>query len=250
MKRKDIKVNNSSDYWYDYEAELSVYGFLRWEKQESLDFFLNAKNSFAWDYICLSNKFGIATSTKYFENIHHFESEFLLYKSMFDDIRYHNPLLFIHTYDESWVFPSILFINNEQQQPEPIVSIDPIIRLEELNSKYTCTPIKVALDIGTKGIQLYYYLDNDIFNLRLENKKCLEFEYPIDNSDLAYLNTQRLNSFLRDLKKLCFKYGANDFEFENLGLNDFSENGVLFDGEVIYYEDIVGLLLPHQKIVK
>ncbi|TDW52803.1 hypothetical protein EV144_1011496 [Flavobacterium sp. 270] len=249
MKKNDIKVNNSSDYWCDFEAEHSVYGFLRWEKQESIDFFLKSKISFAWDYIRLSNRFGIATSTKHFENISDFESKFLIYKNMFDDIRYHNPLLFIHTYNDSWVFPSILFINNEQQ-PEQIVSIDPILRFEELNSRYTCAPIKVVLDIGTKGIQLYYYLDNDIFNLRLENKKCYEFEYPIDNSDLAYLNTPRLNSFLRDLKKLCFEYGADDFKFENLGLEDFSENGVLFNGEVLYYENIVEILEPHQKIVK
>lgn len=249
MKNKDIKVSNSSDYWCDFESEVSVYGFFKWEKQESLDFFLNSKIAFAWDYICLSNKFGIAVSTKQFENISHFENEFLIYKSRFSDIRNHNPLLFIHTYNDSWLFPSILFINKEYQ-PERLVSIDPVLRLEELNSRYTCAPIKVALDIGPKGIQLYYYLDNDLFNLRLENKKCNEFEYAVDNSELAYLNTPRLNSFLRDLKKLCFEYGANKFEFENLGLQDFSENGVLFDGEVIYYEDIIEILEPHQKIVK
>ncbi len=104
--------------------------------------------------------------------------------------------------------------------------------------------------------ELICYIDNDIFNLWIDNKKTKRDPniggkgFWVDNSELAYLNTPRLNSFLRDLKKLCFDYGANKFEFENLGLNDFSEDGVLFDGEVIYYEDTVGLLMPHQKIVK
>lgn len=254
MGKFDIKVENPSEYWSDFEGELSVYGFMRWRGNKSLELFFDKIISFVWDYICLSNNYGIATSVKKFKNIQTFESEYELYKSKFDDIRHHNPLLFIHTYNDAWVFPSILFTNIENKS-QKIVSIDPILKLDDLKGKYTCPPIKIALDIGLKGVQLHYFLDNDLFNFWIDNNKTKRDPEIggkgcwVDNSDLAYLNTPRLNSFLRDLKKLCFEYGATEFEFENLGLNDFCEDGVMFNGEVIYYEDIVDLLEPHHRIV-
>lgn len=253
MKKKDIKVEASSDYWSDFEGELSVYGFFKWRGANCLSAFTDRIISFTWEYIKLSQKYGIAQPVKSFENIHHFEMEYMEYKSCFEDERKHNPMLFIQVLKNSWLFPSVLFVD-VKKPPESIVCIDPWLRLEEVKgqkiSHSSSMPLKVALDIGTGGIDLWYYLDNDIFNLGLENKKCREVEYLVDNSDLAYLNTPRLNSFLRDLKKLCFEYGATDFEFENLGLDDFTEKGVLFNNEIVYYEDIVDILEPHQRIVK
>jgi len=67
---------------------------------------------------------------------------------------------------------------------------------------------------------------------------------------LAYLNTPRLNNYLRELKKLCAEFKMNVFEFEDLGLNDFSENGVLLDNELVYYEDIADILLAKHQILK
>jgi hypothetical protein len=256
MKRFDIKVKNTFDYWSDFEGESSVYGFIKWDSKEAIEIFLDKIVLFAWNYKCLSDKFGIATSVKPLKSIDCIEADYKLYKDRFDDIRYHNPLTLMHTYNNTWVFPSILF-TNIKERAEIIVSIDPIIKLEELkDSQCACAPIKIALDIGLNGIQLYYYIDNDIFNLWIDNKKTKRDpeiggkNLWVDNSELAYLNTPRLNSFLRDLKKLCFEYGATGFEFENLGLNDFCEDGVMFNGEVIYYEDVVDLLLPEHRIVK
>ena len=40
---------------------------------------------------------------------------------------------------------------------------------------------------------------------------------------------------------------AIDFDFEDLGLNDFTENGVLFNDEVLFYEDIYDLLPEEHK---
>ncbi len=255
MKKFDIRVNNSSVYWSDFEGETSVYGFIKWVNKESLELFFDKIVSFSWDYICLSTRMGIAMPVKLFESIDIFETEYNLYKSKYDDVRYHNPLLFMHTYNGAWVFPSILF-TDINKSAERIVSIDSIVKLKDLKNQYTNAPVKVALDIGVNGVRLYYYLTNDIFNSWIDNKKtkgdpeiggkgCW-----VDNSELAYLNTPRLNSFLRDLKKLCFEYGATEFEFEDLGLNDFCADGVLFNGEVVYYEDIVDILQPHQRIVK
>ncbi len=258
MKKFDIKVENSSDYWSDFEGESCVYGFFRWSNSNSLSFPFDKIVSFTWDYIILSQKFGISIPVKSFENIFHFEREYFQFKNKLEDNREHNPLLFIQTLNDLWLFPTVLFTNSIKK-PEKIVCIDPFLNLNEVDkyiSQSSSMPLKVALDIGSKEVKLYYYLDNDIFNSWIDNKKTKRDPEIggrgcwVDNSDLAYLNTPRLNSFLRDLKKLCFEYGANEFEFENLGLNDFSEDGVMFNGEVVYYEDIVHLLEPHHRIVK
>lgn len=257
MKRFDIKVENPSKYWSDFEGESSVYGFFRWNSN-SFNTFSTELVSFAWDYIRLSQKIGIAMPVKMFESIEHFENEYLQYKSEFEDVREQNPLLFIQSLNNVWLFPSLLFTDTKKA-PERIISLDPFLKFEESTSpqisQSSSMPVKVALDIGIKGAQLYYYLDNDIFNFSIDNKKTKQDPEIggkgcwVDNSDLAYLNTPRLNSFLRDLKQLCFKYGATEFEFDNLGLNNFTENGVLFNDEIVFYEDIVDLLEPHQRIV-
>lgn len=236
-----IKVDNSSDYWIDFEGELSIYGFIHWKGEELTHMFWDKKIQFGWEYYYLSKKYGLACSVYPYDNIRDYEQMFTSYKNKFEDKREHNPILFMHVYKQMWAIPSYLFINLNEK-PKRIVSANPIIELENLKYRHPNWPVKIALDIGFKTTTIYYYIDNDLFNLGLENKKCREFKYPIDNSDLAYLNTPRLNSFIRDLKKLCFKYGATDFEFENLGLIDFTENGVLLDGEIIYYEDIYDIL--------
>jgi hypothetical protein len=257
MKKFNIKVNNSSEYWSSFDGELTVYGYLKWSESAS-QLLLDKIILFAWDYLCLSNKFGISLPVKSFKDINHLQKEFDLYIKEFNDFRYHNPIFFMQTENNNWLFPSYLFTNIEDQ-PEKIVCIDPIIKFNQIGDKRishsSAMPLRVELNIGLKGIHLCYYLDNDIFNSWIDNKKTKRDpeiggkDLWVDNSELAYLNTPRLNSFLRDLKKLCFEYGATEFEFENLGLNDFCEDGVMFSGEVIYYEDIVDMLKPHQRIV-
>ncbi|KPH14715.1 hypothetical protein [Chryseobacterium sp. ERMR1:04] len=69
----------------------------------------------------------------------------------------------------------------------------------------------------------------------------------IDNSETAYLNTPRFNSFLRDFIILCFEYGATDLEFDDLEYENISEQGILFGNEIVYYEDIYDLLPEEHK---
>ena len=63
-----------------------------------------------------------------------------------------------------------------------------------------------------------------------------EHEEPsLDNRYIAYRNTPRLNSFLRDLKTLFVdKYGwSYDSDYE-----DIRKDGIPLDGKIIYQEDI------------
>ncbi|WP_375604933.1 hypothetical protein [Flavobacterium davisii] len=233
MKRLDIKFSNSSIYWTDFEGNLSVYYHFIWDELGSHREIIN----FIKGYIEIAVKYKIAVPVNDLND--------LVIQSM--------SLYPLYQKDNNnYYYPTYLFINPNDKIAQKIISINPLIPIEnsfEKSSSHGSIPIRVELLKREDKLELLCYLDNDVFNLGLENNKCREFEYPVDNSELAYLNTPRLNSFLRDLKKLCFEYGATEFEFENLGLNDFCEDGVMFNGEVIYYEDIVDLLEPHHRIV-
>lgn len=235
----NIKVNNPSDYWCDFEGDLCVYYTYTWNEVPLLDDQIN----FIREYIYIAEKYKIAIPIN---NLDVLNLETASFYSLYER-------------DGNYFYQSYLFLSIEDQVAQKIISVDPLITLENSKTKFSShgsIPIRVELMMREKETKLVCYIDNDIFNSWIDNKKTKQDPEIgvkglwIDNSDLAYLNTPRLNSFLRDLKKLCFEYKANNFEFENIGLQDFSENGVLFDGEVIYYEDIVEILKPNQKIVK
>ena len=86
-------------------------------------------------------------------------------------------------------------------------------------SSHGSVPFRIELFKKEKEIKLLCYLDSDIFNLELNNKKSRKFGCNIDNSDLAYLNTPRLNSYLKNLKNLCNEFKMDNFKFEDLGFN-------------------------------
>lgn len=76
-------------------------------------------------------------------------------------------------------------------------------------------------------------------------------KYGVNNSELAYLNTPRFNSFFRDFKKLCLSYGGEfSYEIEIYETEDLvSPDGILINNEIIYYEDIVDMLDEKYRIV-
>jgi hypothetical protein len=254
VMRKYEKVENSSKYWSDFEGELSAYYHLKWLGESSVNMFIINELEFIKKYVLLTHKYGFAIPINYNEENLFDEYEKYKLKNEVNGISGSNLMFYLYKFGNDLVYPSNFFIDLNNEEYKTIIQINPITELtniETAHSKYGSIPFTVEMFKKAEEIKLVCYLDNDIFNLWIDNKKTKdEFERPVDNSELAYLNTPRLNSFLRDLKKLCFEYGAIDFEFENLGLQDFSENGVLFNGEVIYYEDIVEILEPHQKIVK
>lgn len=238
MKRFNIKVENSSMYWADFEGDLCVYYQFRWVNENT---FFENKNIFIEKYISLAKKYRIAFPINDFDYDSELDTFYPLYQK-----------------EDGFYYPTSLFVSPKDNLPRSIISIDPLITLENSTTKFSShgsIPIRIELLKQENERKVLCYLDNDIFNSWIDNKKTKRDpeiggkDCWVDNSELAYLNTPRLNSFLRDLKKLCFEYGANDFEFEDLGLNDFCKDGVMFNGEIVYYEDIVDLLEPHQRIV-
>jgi hypothetical protein len=233
MKQDNNGAENSARFWSDFEGELSVYYHFMWDSADMSAGTL----SFIRDYVMIAEKYKIAVPINALNSL---------------DIK---PVTLYSLYQVgvNYYYPTYLFINSNDAIAQGIISIDPLLSIENSSDKlnsHGSIPVRIELLLRENKLKLLCYLDNDIFNLELDNKKCKNIDFFVDNSELAYLNTPRLNSFLRDLKKLCFAYGATGFEFENLGLNDFCEDGVMFNGEVIYYEDVVDLLLPEHRIVK
>ncbi len=248
--REFDKVVNSSNYWCDFESELSIYYHLKWIGEHSINKFISNEMIFFTKYISLCKKYGFAIPLNCNEdNFFDLYQQEINKKKGYDMSAWY--LMFrMYTYGKELVYPSKLFIDIKDISFKNIVNIDPISELKhlEVDNVSFAPPLIIELREKQDEIVLTCYIDNDIFNLELDNKKCHDLDYFVDNSGLAYLNTPRFNSFLRDLKKLCFEYCATDFEFENLGLKDFCEDGVMFNGEVVYYEDIENLLEPHQRI--
>lgn len=97
--------------------------------------------------------------------------------------------------------------------------------------------------------EYYISLNTNAFFSEIEgyNK---EGKITINNSELAYLNTTRLNSYVREIQKLMIEFGLGKVEFSNtteiLNVGEKSkyyENEFLLVGdEVLFYEDVYDIL--------
>jgi|GEM_PF-1031147 len=262
------KIKNTSNYWCSYEGDLSIYYFIRWKGTVSNQVISSSFEKFVSQYVALTNKYQILLPVypaKY-DNIDALTINRLLTtynKTYANTDRKWDALSALYIYMQSGLlYPSLLFIEKDSKvEREVVVNVEKevLLTLEKFDNYFSIRgmPLRIVFDTNAiNEVFLYISLDVDLFFLMLDNKKTKKDKYPfeIDNSELAYLNTPRLNSFIRDLRVLCFEFGANNFEMENLWDNDsnnpeyFSEDGVLFKAEVIYYEDIYDLLPEEHKI--
>lgn len=227
----------------DFEGDLSVYFIYKWYKKESLDFLQKNGKYFIDQYIKLGKKYGIAAPINSVE-----------YTGLDSELFFS-----LYNIEGDYYYPSVLFLDENAENPEKIISVNPILTLAECKlkeSSHGSIPFRVELFNRPSETELVCYLDNDIFNSWIDNNRTkLDPEigkkgFWVDSSGLAYLNAPRLNSYLRDLKHLCNECKMDHFDFENLGLEDFSGDGLLFGDEIVYYEDICEMLEPRHQIVK
>ncbi len=120
----------------------------------------------------------------------------------------------------------------------------------ENEEKLTSYSSNEILEIKTGEI---LYLENNPYSvdeISFELETCSEFWFQktcytegrdylngIDNSILAFNNTPRLNSFIRDLKKLWIKKYHGKVEVTHSWKDITTEEGILLDGKIIYQED-------------
>lgn len=101
----------------------------------------------------------------------------------------------------------------------------------------------------------YFLLTCDAFLTKLRNSRVRSFNIDyIDNSELAYMNTTRLNSYIRDVTILMFENGAKKFAYSDYYGKDTKGNSSTMEGpylkiedEILFYEDVYSLLPDDNK---
>lgn len=249
-----IKTPNTSNFWSDLENEL-VWFFVKWDDKSNQEELIRNQSEFIYKYSLLTIKYGILIpnfdefSNLYGKILQLVEKSDIIFPT--DWIPLNINKLYIK--GDELLCSSILFTQKDLLiKPERIVNVDLLYNYDNvLNSDSYAYPINFCF------FKNYIYLTicNDIFFLDIINPKTISNEitngFYVDNSELAYLNTPRFNSFLRDFKILCFEFSATEYISE---VHDYynhkesiSENGILFNNEIIYYEDIYDLLPENLK---
>ncbi|MEJ5102667.1 hypothetical protein [Chryseobacterium sp. MYb328] len=243
----DHKINNTSDYWKEMDFDVSAYT-INWNTEKAKRYLEENEANFICQYVLLANKYGILLP-------HNIKVSDCLKEDVLHLIRTDQT-----TYTEDWAVFRInkLYAHNKKllYHSHIYTQRDSIIQLEEIvNADLLITYHDVVCNndnstyaepVTLLFFKNYFYItfEADTFFEVLSNRNAI---FGVDNSETAYLNTPRFNSFLRDFIILCFEYGATDFDFEKLGYENFSEQGILFGNEVVYYEDIYDLLPEEHK---
>ncbi|WP_299624211.1 hypothetical protein [uncultured Tenacibaculum sp.] len=229
---------SSSDFWhYDDERTIGWWHF-KWDSQESKKELLKNLREFGSSYVDIVEKYKILVP------FHEIDINDVLNHSKFNLNRF-----YYKEKTKELIYPSVLFKGKGKEICKELVS-----NIDVSSSE----PVYIWNRFFHDEINLpYIYIQicNDVFFEHLQNDKTWRSDdlklknKGIDNSNLAYLNTPRLNSFFRDLKELCINYGAK-FSFESYGFDEWvSEDGIFIDREIVYYEDIVDILEDKYKIV-
>lgn len=262
-----IEIRNVSHYWWSDDADYMYWHFL-WKTEEARTYVMNDQKTFLEKYISLTHKYQILLPA----------IEFVLKDDIIGYLQSDrstpgNPraIPFDRLYDLDLVadvigekigftYPSKIFVDNEKGEIRSEILID-VYRLNTVKElkRGGYEPVKIGFTFSNEYMSIYIKTSSDCLfpilfpwngkvSQSIDNGERPEFyKKNIDNSELAYLNAPRLNSFLRELKKLCLFYRA-EFMFENLIDKDsnkpywINENGILINGEIIYYEDIVEML--------
>lgn len=235
------KINNVSEYWKYMDYDVSSFK-CSWNTKESQMFLEDKTSDFICSYVLLTYKYGILLPHNITEltNLKQVINEINV-KSESIDSSIWEKFNYLYRYNDNLLYHSLLFVQKgkfEKIFAEKIVNADLLLTYEDIlnvNDNFYAEPATILF------FKNYFFLtfNADAFFDELSNDNS---DVVIDNSETAYLNTPRFNSFLRDFIVLCFQYGATNFEFDDLGYKNISEQGILFGNEIVYYEDIYDLL--------
>jgi hypothetical protein len=251
MKSLIKKVNNVSQYWQEYDndsAEFDIaFGDVGFPKSETMVM------SFLETYVKLTLKYGIMIPPMFSlnSNLNIFDANLNIKEQitrlLIDKDKANMNVSFMTLYYctpteifKDFIFSSMLYIQiGNSIALKNIANSDYLYTLEDI--------IKKKQDFFAPVVKMDYvnsfYISyrSDAFLYVLNNNKT---DYcDIDNSDTAYLNTPRYNSFLRDFLNLCTEYGGKILFFCTESLKGvYSEQGILCDKEIVYYEDIYDLI--------
>jgi hypothetical protein len=248
------QVPNPSNYWSDFESD-TVYYIFKWSGTTAQKTLETREKDFLTAFASLTFKYGIA--------LPHYNDLSEVDKWL-DTLETHVDM----AYPENWIHfrfnelyqshdklgnSSILFVKNKDGiSRKRIVNLETLATFEEtVDNPGNGSAYPVHIDFFKDQITLR--IQNDVFFTELDNKKTKSDESLgakgnwVDNAELATLNTPRFNSFLNEFKILALQYGA-EFLFENYYDNEgepprfFTEEGILMEGEIVCYEDVMSVL--------
>ncbi|MDV7698685.1 hypothetical protein N6B72_17305 [Chryseobacterium soli] len=241
------KINNTSEYWAEMDFDVSSY-CISWNTEKAKQYLEENEEDFIYRYVLVANKYGILLphNIKIGESVREdvlnlIKTDKTIYSKDWINFRINN----LYIYGKELLYHSNIYTQrNSIIKLEEIVNADLLISYQDIivnnNNNIYAEPITVSF---FKDL-FFITFCSDAFFAELNNNNSDEI---IDNSETAYLNTPRFNSFLRDFIILCFEYGATDFEFDDLEYENISEQGILFDNGIVYYEDIYDSLPEEHK---
>ncbi|WP_456314793.1 hypothetical protein [Pseudomonas shirazensis] len=231
--------NISNKYWMDGEL-FAAWGYYFKDN----NYLKNNIQLFVDKYLSITLKYGINLPSLVAEN-NAFDINFLR-KSFNASDKILIDLLLKKGYSnklDKYITTSFIFFKNDKNEITGAIN-------KELEF-FT----KIA-DIDGISLGSYYIgLRTNAFFSILESWNSNGEQVFIDNSELAYLNTTRLNSYIRDLTILMFEFCDNEFAFSDEHPT-YDKNGkselydgiyLLIKGEVLFYEDIYELLSEEHK---
>lgn len=249
----------SQNYWKN--DQFGMWGFY-WS-EEQMNKILENKLVFIEKYIKVCIKYGMNIPIKYIEGV----EIYALINSIIDkNINISSNQWYIlnhlHVLDNIPypIFPCLLYLKNVKSIfSDKYIGVGKLTtyRQENLKNNDFSELIKIwtFINIDNTAPSIVFYLNTNAFFSELENVTINGELVDIDNSDLAYLNTTRLNSYIRDLTVLFFEFGANELAFDDLvQVYDENKKSIYFEdiylkvkGEILFYEDIYDILLDEHK---
>lgn len=235
-------MNKVSTYWDFIDYEIAYYSFC-WQTEESRRYLEANEISFLTEYVNLTFKYGMLIPFNIDSDSDVRDSVNTLVKestAVFPEdwvkLRFNR----LYVFRESLLPVCALFTDRgEGLNLEYIADAYSLLPPEDLKRSeltlFSGSP--VSINFLKDHITITFGSDALLFeliNLKTSHKR-------MDNSSTAFLNAPRFNSFLREFKELCHRYKASNISSEVFS-DSFSDAGISWKGDVLFYEDIYDLI--------
>jgi len=246
----------SQNYWKS--GQCATWCFF-WSPDD-IHFTIESKQSFIWKYVQMCFKYGINVPTNYHESIQKIvavANTKTLNQSISQWYILHN--LYVNERIDYPCFTCLMYVKNGANITQDYyVGVEQLTKhsKEYFGEKDFSDMVRIWTYLDSKYLgSIIFSLESDAFFSKLETYNWNGERNKIDNSDLAFLNATRLNSYIRDLTILMFEFGARKFSFDDLiqvydekrNSKYFGDTYLLINDEVLFYEDIYDLLPEEHK---
>lgn len=239
------EIDNPLDHWKGFEDYALWYFY--WDAKDAVEYLNIYKETFYRKYIELTKKWGILIPTlEFFKqelNIQDVASVALNKGDQGGMARWLRlSSMYILESKNVIAYPTLMFIKDSggEIKSRVLVDVNRMLEVNYIDDQGLDELVKIWVSVNDSAACIYVILRSNAFYSSVWNKNARNY---VDNYELALLNTPRFNSFLRDLKNLCFEFKATNSKFDNCLLeHEQNQNGILLQNEIIFYEDVAGMI--------